>query len=241
MKIIRGIPQGSAEWSRLRAGIPTASSFDLIVTPKGAPSKSQEKYMMRLLAERIKQAPGDEFISLMMQRGKDMEVHARKYYQFQNDCIVEQVTFITNDAGTIGCSPDGLVGADGSAEFKSPKDETHMGYLLGAGTVADDYKIQANGILWICERKWVDLVSFCPPLPEAMIHVDRDEAFIKILSSAVEAFSTALETRTLELIARGWIKADWRFALTSPKSDTPIAATESDLRSFNEKFAPVSN
>ena len=33
-EIIRGIEQGSEAWQQLRLGIPTASAFDRILTPK---------------------------------------------------------------------------------------------------------------------------------------------------------------------------------------------------------------
>jgi len=57
------VQQGTQEWLRVRAGIPTASAFDSIVTPSGKPSKSAERYMYTLLAERLMGHPVTEHVS----------------------------------------------------------------------------------------------------------------------------------------------------------------------------------
>jgi hypothetical protein len=50
---IHNVEQGTEEWFRLRLGMPSASKFKDLVTPKGKPSASGEKYMYELLAERL--------------------------------------------------------------------------------------------------------------------------------------------------------------------------------------------
>ena len=54
-------------------------------------------------------------------------------------------------------------------------------------------------------RAWVDLLSYSPDLPHALIRVDRDEEYIAMLSRAVEEFSARLEENAGELRAKGWI------------------------------------
>lgn len=205
---IHAVTQGSAAWRELRAGIPTASEFDNLLTPTGKPSKSFDRYLHELLAERIMGRPRAEIITLAMERGSAMEEHARVFYEFTRDVKVDQVGFITNGAETVGASPDGLVGAEGLVEFKCPSEHVHVAYLLsetGDG-VDKEYRVQIQGQLWITGRQWVDIVSYHPEMPEACHRVERDEEFIALLDARVMEFSRVLENRTLELIERGLIR-----------------------------------
>lgn len=197
--------QGTPEWLMLRCGVPTASNFDRIVTPTGKLSTQAEVYRFELLAERMMGHPCEQFISTWMQRGTENESRAVSFYEMLRDADTAPVGFISNDAGTIGASPDRLVGASGLLEIKVPKDGTHVGYLLGKG--ADDkYKPQVQGQLWIAEREWSDVLSWHPEMPEALIRVARDEKFIQVLSAAVLQFSAELEAQSAGLEAKGWIK-----------------------------------
>ena len=51
--IVLDCQQGSEEWYRARLGIPTASNFSAIITPKGKPtaSETRTRYLHKLLAE----------------------------------------------------------------------------------------------------------------------------------------------------------------------------------------------
>lgn len=201
------VTQGSEEWVRLRLGIPTASEMDRIFTPGGKPSGklTQEKYMMGLLAERITGLCDTDFKSSWMERGTDTESEARNFYDLQRGLDVKQIGFVTNDAGTIGVSPDALVGDPGLMEIKCPKAGVHIGYLLKSGSAYAEYKVQVQGQLWITERQWCDVISYHPAMPMALNRIERDEEFIKGLSAAVEAFSEALEAAALQLVEKGWI------------------------------------
>lgn len=203
--IIIPCTQGSPEWIAARLGLPTASCFDQILTPGGKPSKSAERYMYKLLAERMMGHACIEFVSTWMDRGMQSEAEAVAYYEAKKDLDTVKVGFITNDAGTIGASPDRLVGSEGLLEIKVPAEHTHVGYLLGA-TVADDHKPQVQGQLWIAERQWCDVLSYHPDLPPALIRVDRDESYIRLLAAAVEEFAGRLADETEKARARGWVK-----------------------------------
>lgn len=201
----RDVCQGTTEWLALRAGIPTASSFDRILTPRtGKPSSSAEGYLFSLLAERLMGKPIVEHVSLWMERGSHMEADAVSFYEFQRDIKTETVGFVTNDKNTIGASPDRLVGADGLLEIKVPAPHTHIGYLLRAGSAYDAYKVQVQGQLWIAEREWADVLSFHPEMPPALIRIERDEEYIQKLSAAVTAFSEALEEQWMRMAEEGW-------------------------------------
>ncbi len=204
MKLIDVI-QGTPEWLAARLGIPTASKFDQILTPGGKPSKSAEGYLRVLLAERIMGHPVTEFVSTWMDRGTQTEADAVAHYELNRDADTVKIGFCTNDAGTIGASPDRLVGEDGLLEVKCPSEKVHMGHLLD-GTIADDHKPQVQGQLWIAERQWCDVLSYHPDLPPALIRVERDEEYIGKLTAAVEMFAAALEDATGQARARGWLK-----------------------------------
>lgn len=195
--------QGTQEWLRLRAGIPTASEFDQIVTPGGKASKSEERYMFTLLAEKLMGRPTTGHVSWWMERGSQTEADAVSFYELQKDLDTVPVGFITNDAETVGASPDRLVGEDGLLEVKCPSEWVHMAYLLGSGSPYEAYKCQCQGQLWITGRKWVDVLSFHPDLPPALTRIGRDESFIELLAAGVTAFSEQLEKLYVLSLQRG--------------------------------------
>jgi len=193
------VQQGTQEWLRVRAGIPTASAFDSIVTPSGKPSKSAERYMYTLLAERLMGHPVTEHVSFWMNRGSEMEARAVRFYELQRDLDSTPVGFITTDDGKIGASPDRLVGEDGLLEIKCPSEHVHMSYLLKSGSAYEAYKVQVQGQLLVTTRNWTDVLSWHPELPPALLRIHRDQAFIDILEPQLRAFSDALELLAREL------------------------------------------
>lgn len=216
MIVHKEIIQGSASWLQIRAGIPTSSEFHRIVTPKtGKPSEQAKAYMYGLIAERIMGTPLVESVSWFMERGSAMEAEAVSYYAFQRDVEPEPVGFITNDDATIGASPDRLIGDDGLLEIKCPAPHTHIGLLLKE-PLDMKYRSQIQGQLWVTGRQWVDIMSYCPGLPEVLIRVERDEEHIARLAIGVTAFSKELETRWQE----------W-------KSDNPTTEREGELFSVH--------
>jgi hypothetical protein len=185
--------QGSDRWHKARLGIPTASRYKDIVTPaRGDKSKSYTAYLYELLAERVTGEPSDTFMSEWMQRGNELEPAARSAYAFLCDVEVQQVGFITNDAGTIGASPDGLIGTDGGLEIKCPKPSTLVRYMV-EDKLPDIYKPQVQGNLWICEREWWDFVAYHPSMELFIKRVYRDDAYIEKLRQHITAFVEELE------------------------------------------------
>lgn len=198
--IIHDCKQNGPEWEKLRLGIPTSSCFHKIVTPKGKLSKQADGFMNRLLAEWYMGCPLDDpestYQSQWMERGHALEDQAVKSYQFEMGVRPEAVGFITTNNGLIGASPDRLIGADGVLELKCPSPATHMGYMLQRD-VDDDYSVQLQGELFVSEREFADIQSYCPGFPTVIIRVTRDEEFMKVLSSALGAFvERMLEARS---------------------------------------------
>ena len=179
--LIRDIEQGTRAWHELRLGIPTASCFDKIITPKTLKLSSQrEGYMAQLAADWAIGEPEEEppWMSDAMERGKALEPEARRYYEFTTDCTVEQVSFIyKDDARMVGCSPDGLVGDDGLTELKCPMRRQHLVWFFALTIGKErpkDYIIQRQAQLWVSGRKWVDFMSYYPGLPPVLDRTDAD-------------------------------------------------------------------
>lgn len=206
MKVLT-VAQGSAEWFAARLGIPTASCFNKLVTPKEAkPSAQAGPYRNQLLAEYLLGTSGDTTDFDFTARGADLEESARNYYELRNDCDVEQVGFILRDDGRCGGSPDGLVGKDGMVEIKVPSAANHVGHLCD-GFSALDYRCQMQGNLWIAEREWCDLMSYHPTLPPVVVRWHRDDIFIATLAPIIEAFCDQLAVQKQLLAARGILPA----------------------------------
>lgn len=193
MKVYRDVAQGSADWFKLRLGIPTASCFDQIVTPKtGQFSKQAVGYAYRLLAEKLLKMPtesveGQEW----MERGKELEPQAIKQYEWVNEVETEAVGFITTDDGLIGASPDRLVkGKAVGVEVKCPAPHTHLRYLLEGQ--AEAYLPQVQGQLLVAELERVDFYSYHPRMPACTISTPRDEKYIELLRAGLQAFNEQL-------------------------------------------------
>lgn len=211
MKIYRDIVQGTTQWANVRAGLPTASELDNIITPSGKASTSAKRYMHRLLAERVLGKPIEAFKSPWMEHGNQFEDKAVSAFEFEMDVTTEKIGFVTNDAGTVGCSPDRFIVERPTEmlECKAPAPETHCGYLLAeAGDgVEKEYKVQLQAELWLCEKEKVWVTSFHPDFPNATFCVNRDEEFIKTMAALVNAFAMQLAEKTELLKQRGVIKA----------------------------------
>ncbi len=191
------IAQGTAEWRKLRSGRPTATGFSKIITPKTVKlSTSADAYENRLVAELLTGNPIDDFRGTYeMERGKELEGEAFSFYEQVYGGDIKPMGFVTNDAETIGCSPDALVGTVGGVELKTPGYQTHVGYLLSETGAYDDYKCQVQGSLLVTGRKWWDIMSYCPDIKPSVYRAYRDEEFIEKLSQALEQFTANVKMK----------------------------------------------
>ena len=196
--IIHDIAQASESWFQLRLGIPTASRFSDIVTSKGNPSKSADKYMDQLLAEYLAGQPFDmEETTHWMKRGNELEPEARKWYEFRKDTEVKQVGFIMEDHGRYGGSPDGLVGEKGILEIKCVKHNTMVNCYRGRHH--KKYTQQVQGNLWLAERAYCDFVAYNPVMKTFMTRIQRDDEFIVKLKREVLRFCAVLKKQKEKL------------------------------------------
>lgn len=233
MKTFRCV-QGSAEWHQLRLGKPTASVFERVVTPaKGELSKQADALAYKLAAERILGYPIDGVTTAAMEAGREGEPKARAWYEMAADCDVEQVGICFDDSERIGASPDGLVGSDGLLEIKCPTPQVHVGYLLSGFGVETDYRPQVQGQLWICEREWLDTVSWCPPFVAARRRIVRDEEFIAKLRSAVGQFADKVDEAEAKLLAMGCVSFATRKA---NERDEALGMTDAEADEFASRL-----
>ena len=189
--IVHDCQQYDATWFKLRRGVPTASDFHRIVTAaKWEYAAGRDSYIDDLIADKFCPWYGcvDDYVSAAMKNGSIMEPTARRFYEFDRNCDVKQVGFITTDDGRFGCSPDGLVGDDGGLECKSPKHTTHVSWLR-AGGVPTKHLAQCHGCLVVTGRDWWDFLSYAEGLPPLLVRVERDDK-TKRLAEYLETFWT---------------------------------------------------
>jgi hypothetical protein len=185
--------QRSAEWLAARRGIPTASRFDMIVTPgEGKPSTQQAKLIDTLLAEALLTTEIEEERSTAdMDNGAALEDEARAFYELSHATgPVTQVGFCLADCGLFGGSPDALVGEDGGLELKCPLGSTHLGYVR-SGKLPTKYRSQVHGHLLITGRKYWDFASYHRGLPAFVVRVVPD-VFTQTLEKELHAFVAKL-------------------------------------------------
>jgi hypothetical protein len=197
------VVQGTTEWAMARVGIPTASQFHRIITPKTLKFSEQATgYAHELIAEQVLRVPLDNATSGFMERGKEWEKSAIAHYALQRDVVkMEPIGFVLRDDRRVGCSPDHFVDDDGLLEIKTPNAANHISYLLDDQGIG--YRAQVQGQLWICERDWCDTESYNPEMPAALVRQYRDDMFIAALSKAVDQFLGMMDDMKAKLIARG--------------------------------------
>jgi hypothetical protein len=173
--IIHEIKQGGDDWKALRCGKFTASNFDKLFMGKS--TKGYQDAINTVVYERLTGDVPESFESNDMKRGTELEPEARLRYELETFNKVETVGFVEMDEW-VGCSPDGLIGEDGSLEIKCPKYNTFIHYAMDHRKAYEEYEAQVQGQLFVTGRKWVDLFIYHPKLEPLIDRVDRDEKFI---------------------------------------------------------------
>ena len=181
----------------------TASELDNLVTPlwKIKEGGAVNSYLNRKLAEWFLQSPLESFNAFAVEQGQVLEGEAKPAYTFETGESIQNVALITNDDGTIGCSPDGLLGDDGGIEIKCPQPEKHVEYLLG-GCVPKDYLAQVHGSMFITGRKFWRFMSYRRKFPPLIVTVQRDDQIQSTIAKAVGMFLEQFQAgkaRLLEL------------------------------------------
>lgn len=200
---IHDVPQRSYEWADLRAGIPTASEFSNLVTPKKWAVKkggAVDTYLAYKLAEMWQGGALSGTATFDMDQGNILEEEAIPWFSFEFDEPVQKVGFITSDDGKVGCSPDGLI-TDGGLEIKCPTPEVHCRHLL-ADDLPPQYAAQVHGGMYVTGRSYWKFVSYRRRFPPLVVTVFRDEKIIEVIDEAVQLFSARLERAFQRLCER---------------------------------------
>lgn len=191
---ILDIEQGTPEWFAARAGIPTASNFDKIITYDGKPSKQRQKYLYQLAGERITGRKEETYQNGAMLRGVELEAEARSLYEMLYNVTIEQVGFCLSDKG-YGCSPDGLISNNAGIEIKCPMIHIHVEYLLSCN-MPTTYWQQVQGNLLITGREHWVFMSYYPGIKPVIMHIPRDETYLELMAKELDAFCKELNEVT---------------------------------------------
>lgn len=198
--IILSCEQKSPEWYAARRGIPTASEFSNIITPKRMEyASAADTYINVLIDELVRPDYAESFKgNRHTERGILLEPDARESYAFTYDVAPKQVGFILSDDRKMGVSPDSVINDDGLLEIKCPDGAKHVAWIR-AGVVPDEHKPQVHGALIITEREWCDFHSYCPGYPDFTIRVYQD-MYTEALRKHLTRFLAELEDAKLKFI-----------------------------------------
>jgi len=189
-----------------RAGIFTASELDNLITPEWKPRTGQtpDTYIYRKVAEHLCCFPLDTGSSWAMEQGVILETEALPWFEFSQGVTVRRVGFITNDDGTFGCSPDGLIDGDedsddfGGIEIKCPQPATHVRYLDN-GELPKEYAAQVHGSMYVTGRSWWKFLSYSRQLPPLLLTIHRDERIIAAIRAALSSAQQTYNSRLSKL------------------------------------------
>ncbi len=187
--IIHPAQQGSLEWMMARAGIPTASEFDALLTPefKIRTGEMPKTYLAKKVAEAWTGGPLPSFQGFDMDQGQILETEAIPFYELETGEKVTRPGLCLTDDGAVGCSPDGLIGDDCGIEIKCPEMHSHVRYLL-AGEVPKDYLAQVHGGMFVTGRSRWKFLSYRRHFPPLIVTVERDEEIQEQIASALALF-----------------------------------------------------
>lgn len=192
--------QGTASWYQKRTGIPTASMFDRVMTPKKMElAAGRKKYACRLLAERILNWQADSLDKIQhIADGKANEPYAVGSLEDIYNIDTKPVGFIRTNDQRFGASPDRVadVSSDKSSvgivvECKAPTVLIQMERLIFGQE--DAYKCQVMGQLWVAEADKAIFYSWSPVMPAYRVESGRDKPFIRKLVQCLHQFAEELD------------------------------------------------
>ena len=199
--------QRTDEWYAARLGRATASNFGKVLAKiKTGEAADRRNYRAQLVIERLTGNRQEGYSNAAMQWGTEQEPFARIAYMADRGVDVQEVGFIQHATLMAGCSPDGLIAADGLIEIKCPVSATHI-ETLKTQHMPLEHMPQVQGQMWIAGREWCDFVSYDPRMPEKLQmfvqRIPRDDQYIKALAFEVERFleEVAAEVTALQKIA----------------------------------------
>lgn len=227
--------QGDEQWRAVRCGMVTSSRIAAALSflsrkskngEKGSESQARIDLKYELACEILTEESSGHYVTRWMKEGKDKEPLARAAYERLTGNPTEQVGFVFHPTIKMaGCSPDALIGNDGAAEYKCPRQHTHLGYLID-GIVPTEYLPQCHWHMACCELDWIDFMSHAPEF-KRKVHKNflkrlyRDDAIIRTM----EEGAIRLNEEVQELIAQ----SDPEYLIGKLKASLPAHYKDSSL------------
>lgn len=183
------LEQRSDEWRQAKLGKFSGSDFHTML---GA-SQTKKDYLWEKYSEnKYQDSDKEEFQTFYMERGSNMEYEARRVYSAVTEREVKEVGLVEDDGefdGYAVCSPDGLVGEDGIIEIKCLVAKYHEQYTNPISDkyeyIKPEYRTQVQYNLFITGRQWCDFVYYHQRAGIHIIHIERDEEYIKKIETAL--------------------------------------------------------
>lgn len=189
----------------------TLAAADLPPVYRPADNDTSRAITATLVAERIAGFTEESSMTRDMERGVLMEPYARDLYSEHHAPAVE-VGFMRLEEswGTLGYSPDGLVGDDGLIEIKAPRTKGHLLAVL-SGEVPAHNIAQCQAGLLVSGRAWLDFIPYVAGMPLWTKRVFPDPAWHGAIKGAVSRFEqTAAEMTDAYLTATANLPATER-------------------------------
>lgn len=199
--------QRSDEWFDVRRGLLTASTLGAWIMKETtkADLKARETAICKLVAETANAWEPTNFENEAMKRGTELEPEAVKAFEVATGKTVKDVGFCVSKHGLFGCSPDGLIEADGSGlEGKIPIGSTHIKYRR-AGILPPEYHWQVQMSMAVTGAGSWWFQSYCPGLAPFRIRVERTSETDELRTKLIE-FSRQLRA-ALHEEAAAWSAA----------------------------------
>src|SRR5258708_40364323 len=175
-------------------------------------------YLRRVVAERLTGKPAETYRNGSTDRGQELEPFARMAYEAATGMLIEQVGFIKHAELAAGCSPDGLIDADGGSEIKSVIPTVQLDTILSGG-YPPEHRAQVQGGLWITGRAWWDFCSYSPDMPENLrlyvYRVRREEEYIAVLEGEVRKFLNEVDRMVDAVLVRAPLEDRLRSSLAA--------------------------
>ena len=176
--------QRSPEWHAIRKGVITGTRVKEVF------ASNNLKLVDKLIGEKYSDADEDMISSAAIQRGIDLEPHARREYERYTGLEVDDLGFVLHaDRDWHGHSPDGMVKVNSKhvigIEIKCPNTSTHVRYIR-MNKLPAEYRHQVyNMFLVNPDIERVDFISYdnrftikpihIIPIHRADVQVELDE------------------------------------------------------------------
>lgn len=151
------------------------------------------------------------------QHGRDTEPEARQWLAMYLDKPVTTIGFITNDEGTLGCSPDAVVGEGikEGGEIKCPSERVQDQRLLTPNVMPREHLPQVHGGMVVTGLKVWHYLSYCPGMDPLYVRVEWNDYTDKlkaVLGEFLKMYHERLEVRfpgfKIVRACRDWLNTD---------------------------------